>query len=58
MSCTAYIKAYWPLLIARWAVFTGIALAIAFFAGQDMRAIWPIFLLGAGVVNIAWIWVA
>ncbi len=47
MTCTAYIRAYWPLLIARWAAFTGVALVIAFFAGQDIRAIWPVVLLGA-----------
>ncbi len=58
MSCMAYIKTYWPSLIARWAAFTAIGLGIAFFAGEDMRTIWPVVLLGAGVVNIGWIWVA
>jgi len=58
MTCTAYIRTYWRLLLVRWAVFAGVALAIAFFTGQDLKAIWPAALHVAGIANIAWIWVA
>jgi len=58
MTCANYVKAYWRLLLVRWAMFTLVLLLVAFVTKQDLRTIWPIALIGAGLLNIAWIWVA
>ena len=58
MTCAGYIKAHRALLLVRWAVFTLVLLFVAFFTKQDLQTIWPVALIGAGLLNIAWIWVA
>ena len=58
MSCTQYLRRYWPLLVARWAVFALLMSGAAFFGGWDLREMWPLIIVASGTLNIMWIWMA
>jgi len=58
MSRLSFIKARWPLLLARWAVFSLVIAMLTWIGGADTRAIALIAIVGGGLLNIAWYWVA
>ena len=57
-NCVSYVKRFWPLLLARWAVFAAITSIVAQVAGWPLGESWPLILVASGTLNIAWIWVA
>jgi len=58
MTWADYVRTYWRQLLVRWALITLVLLIVAAFTKQDLREIWPVAMIGGGVLNIAWTWVA
>ncbi|WP_298123177.1 hypothetical protein [Brevundimonas sp.] len=57
-TCVSYVRRFWPLLLARWAVFAALMVGGTLILGRPLAQDWPLILLASGTLNVMWIWVA
>lgn len=55
---TTWMRRHWPLLVARWAVFSLVLGGIALATGTGLGTSAVLGVVGGAVLNAAWCWVA